>query len=130
MLELLQSVSLLALIITHAFLVRGCFSIKAELPIQGGQISTRLDRTADLLDEVAQLIADLSDGAPSQNVPVAQTGSPIGDLLTTFLNNRMSTAMHHATQSEEWEVLPPQDDTHPTTQDDQPFTGGATIPNR
>lgn len=109
MLDAVQALSMLALIITHAFLVRGCMSIKAELPIQGGQITNRLDRTADLLDEVAQLIADLADGAPSQNVPVAQTGSPIGDLLTMFLNNRMNMPQvdSDATKEQEWEIYPP-----------------------
>jgi len=115
MLEALTAVSLLLLIITHFFLVRGCFSIKAELPVQGGILAGRLDRTADLLDEVAQLIADLGDGAPSQSPALAQTGSPVGDLLTMFLNNRMNMGGvdSHAEKEQEWEIYPPTND--PTT---------------
>lgn len=111
MLEALTAVSLLLLIITHFFLVRGCFSIKEELPLQGGMLATRIDRTADLLDEVAQLIADLSDG--SSPPAVAQPPAGLGEMVAMFLNNRMNTASAHGQTSEEWEVYPPNDD--PTT---------------
>ena len=131
MLDYLQAVSLLALIVAHFFLVRGCFSIKEELPLQGGLISGRLDRTGDLLDEVAQLLADLADGlgAHDQKFPTAHPPSGLGDLLTAFLNNRMNMASPHATPSEEWEVLP--NDTDPTPkEDDESLAGGPTIPRR
>jgi hypothetical protein len=111
MLDYLQAFSLLALIVTHYFLVRGCFSIKEELPLQGGILAGRIDRTADLLDEVAQLIADLSDG-PSPPA-VAQPPSGLGEMVAMFLNNRMNPASAHATQSAEWEVLPNDSDTPP-----------------
>jgi len=111
MLDYLQAFSLLALIVTHFFLVRGCFSIKEELPLQGGILAGRIDRTADLLDEVAQLIADLSDG--SSQTAVAQPPAGLGEMVAMFLNNRMNTASAHGQTSEEWEVYPPNDD--PTT---------------
>lgn len=127
MLDYLQAFSLLALIVTHFFLVRGCFSIKEQLPLQGGMLATRIDRTADLLDEVAQLIADLSDGA---NVPaVAQPPSGLGEMVAMFLNNRMNTASAHGPQESEWEIYPPNDD--PTTQENnQPHDDGSTVPHR
>lgn len=117
MLDYLQAVSLLALIVAHFFLVRGCFSIKEELPLQGGLISGRLDRTGDLLDEVAQLLADLADGLGNSDpkFPAAHPPSGLGDLLTAFLNNRMNMASEHATPQQEWEVFPPEHDTNPTT---------------
>jgi len=107
MLDILQALSLLGLIVTHYFLVRGCFSIKTELPIQGGQISSRLDRTADLLDEVAQLIADLSEATAESSI--ARPPAGFGDLLTSFLNNRMNMAVGNGdtTQQQDWEVLAP-----------------------
>lgn len=113
MLDYLQAVSLLALIIAHFFLVRGCFSIKQELPIQGGAISGRLDRTGDLLDEVAQLLADLADslGGGDPKSPIAHPPSGLGDLLTVFLNNRMNMGSEHGTTQEQWEVLPPDENT-------------------
>ena len=129
MLDILQAVSLLGLIITHFFLVRGCFSIKTELPIQGGILAGRLDRTAELLDEVAQLIADLGDATPAGAVAQPVGGFP--DLLATFLNSRLNPAPEHGdtTQPEDWEVLPPNDDPT-TTQDDQPDPSGSTIHHR
>jgi hypothetical protein len=114
MLDYLQAFSLLALIVTHFFLVRGCFSIKEELPLQGGMLATRIDRTADLLDEVAQLIADLSDGASPP--AVAQPPSGLGEMVAMFLNNRMNSAENHAPQSEEWEVQFPNDNPPPTNE--------------
>ncbi len=131
MLDALTAVSLLLLIVAHYFLVRGCFSIKEELPVQGGILAGRLDRTADLLDEVAQLIADLADGQPSQTPAIAQTGSPVGDLLSMFLNNRMNMARSdsHGPKEQEWEIYPPNENP-PSQENDQHHDDGATVPNR
>lgn len=127
MLDYLQAFSLLALIITHFFLVRGCFSIKEELPLQGGILAGRLDRTADLLDEVAQLIADLSDGSTA-NPPVAQVDSPFGVILNALMS-RPTMESKHGPKEQEWEIYP--NDTNPTTQEnDQHHDDGATVPNR
>ncbi len=115
MLDYLQAVSLLALIVAHYFLVRGCFSIKEELPLQGGAISGRLDRTGDLLDEVAQLLADLADGlgGGDHRLPAAHPPTGLGDLLTALLNNRMNMGSSDATTQEEWEVYPPDENPPP-----------------
>ena len=133
MLDYLQAASLLALIVAHYFLVRGCFSIKEELPLQGGLISGRLDRTGDLLDEVAQLLADLADGLgggdPKSPAPPHPQGG-IADFLTAFLNNRMSMGSLHATPNEEWEVYPPNEDTTPPNEINEPVDGGPAIPHR
>jgi len=132
MLDYLQAVSLLALIVAHFFLVRGCFSIKEELPLQGGLISGRLDRTGDLLDEVAQLLADLADGlgGGDRNLPPAHPPSGLGDLLTAFLNNRMNMGSPHATPSEEWEVFPPNDDPTTPKEEHELDPSGPAIPHR
>lgn len=111
MLEEMQSVALLGLLVCQYYLIRGCFRINETIPVAGGTISGKIDRTADLLDEVAQLIADFSDNITPP--AVAQPPGGLGDLVATFLNNRMNTAGNHATTSEEWEVLPPNDDPTP-----------------
>ena len=112
MLETIQSVALLGLLACQYLLIRGCFKINETIPEAGGTISGKIDRTADLLDEVAQLISDFSDNiAPPA---VAQPPSGLGDLVATFLNNRMNPAEEHATPQQEWEVYPPNDDP-PTT---------------
>ncbi len=115
MLEELQAFALLGLIGTHYFLVRSCFGIKEELPIQGRAITDRLEQTSDLLDEVAQLIADLGD-ATSQKPPEAGSNSPFGIILNSLLNSN-GMAGKHATPEQEWEVLPPDDDQTPTQED-------------
>lgn len=122
MLDYLQAVSLLALIVAHYFLVRGCFSIKEELPLQGGAISGRLDRTGDLLDEVAQLLADLADGlgGGDHRLQAAHPPSGFGDLLTAFLNNRMNMGSSHATPEQQWEIYPPNEDTPTVAEENQP----------
>lgn len=119
MLDEVTALSLLLLIIGHGFLIRGCFSISDQLPRQGGLLADRLDRTADLLDEMAQLIADLGgDGGPG---PVAQTPSGPLDLLTMFLNSRTAlSADHGRTSQPEWAVYAESADTPTQTEEDQP----------
>ena len=110
MLEEMQSLALLGLLACQWVLIRGCFRINESIPVAGGGIREEITRTADLIDEVAQLIADLGDSVPP--AAVAHTPSSPLDLLGAFLNNRMNTAQPHATPSEEWEVLP--NDPNPT----------------
>ena len=108
MLEELQALALLALVVTHSFLVRGCIGIRAELPVQGGEISSRIERTSDLLDEMAQLISDLADTASGANQSAPDV-SPIGILLNSFLN-RPTMPSEHATPEVQWEIQ--QDDSN------------------
>ena len=108
MLDYLQAVALLGLIVCQYLLLRGCFSIKEGINTNGDSISGKIDRTADLLDEVAQLIADFTDGMGSSPPAVAQPPSGLGEMVAMFLNNRMNTAAEHATQEQsDWEVFPP-----------------------
>jgi hypothetical protein len=111
MLEELQALALLALVVTHSFLVRGCIGIHRELPEQGQRISNRIERTSDLLDEMAQLIADLADSIPTSGGS-AQPSGGIGELLSGFLMSKMNMASEHGT-TQEWEILKANDD--PTT---------------
>lgn len=99
MLEELQAFALLGLIGTHYFLVRGCFSIKNELPVQGRSITEGLERTSELLDEVAQLIADLGDSVPA-STPAAGSDSPFGLILNSLLN-RTPMSAEYGTKDEE-----------------------------
>ena len=103
MLEELQALALLALVIAHGFLVRGCIGIHRELPEQGQQISNRIERTSDLLDEMAQLISDLADALPAK-ASSAQPSGGIGELLSGLLMSKMNMASEHGT-TQEWEIL-------------------------
>jgi len=112
MLEEMQSLALLGLLLCQYYLIRGCFQINESIPVAGGGIREEITRTADLLDEVAQLIADLGDAVPA-NAPATVSESPFGMILNSLLSGK-GMAGNHATTSEEWEVLSP--DENPPTQ--------------
>lgn len=101
--DVLLAVTLLLLVVTHGLLVHGCNRIHSSLPKQTDVLAGRLDRTSDLLDEMAQLIADLGDATAA---PMSAQG-PLGfaDLLTAFLNSRTALGPDDATKSKQWEVL-------------------------
>lgn len=111
MLEEMQSAALLGLLVCQYYLIRGCFRINESIPAAGGSLREEITRSADLLDEVAQLIADFSDNISPP--AVAQPPGGLGDLVASFLNNRMNPAPDHATTQSQWEVLPADPD--PTT---------------
>ena len=98
MLEEMQSLALLGLLICQYYLIRGCLGINEAIPAHGGEIAGRIDRTADLLDEVAQLISDLSDAA---SIPAkTQTpSSPVEALLSAFMT-RTAMASHGSQEFE------------------------------
>lgn len=105
MLDEIQALALLCLIACHYFLIRGCFGIKEELPITGRSITDKIDRTGDLLDEMAQIMADFSDTiVPSKpHTP----SSPVEALLTSFISRmNMPSTDSHGTKESEWEILP------------------------
>lgn len=112
MLEYLQAVSMLGLIVGHYFLIRGCFSIREMIGSKSGSISESIDKNSGLLDELIQVVVDVIPEGPS-STGIAQTPSGIGDLLTMFLNNRMSMGQNDSdgdTTQDQWEVLPNEND--------------------
>ena len=112
MLNEMQGLALLGLLICQYYLIRGCFQIKEGITESGGSITSKIDRTADLLDEMAQLISDFSDNMAGDTNPQPPL-NPMNALLTAFMSR---TGMaDHASQKQEWEILHPEDDT-PTTQ--------------
>jgi hypothetical protein len=98
MMEYLTGLSLLMLIAGHGLLIRGCFSIKQQFPIQGDLIASKIDRTADLLDEVAQLIADLTDTLPAE-ANTQPVSNPMQAILTSLISN-MTQPKEHGTKEE------------------------------
>ena len=98
-LQLIQSIALIMILASHYILIRGCFGIRAELPTQGGAITTQIGEVCSLLDEVAQLMADILDGqsASGSNQP---EGSVFGQLVNSLISNTMNQR-NHATESEE-----------------------------
>ena len=98
-LQLIQSVALIMILASHYILIRGCFGIRAELPTQGGAITTQIGEVCSLLDEVAQLMADILDGqtATGSNQP---EGNVFGQLVNSLISKTFNPN-DHATTSEE-----------------------------
>jgi len=117
MLEEMQSAALLGLLVCQYYLIRGCFKINESIPIAGGSINERIDRTADLIDEVAQLISDLGDAVPATPADPG-ANSPFGLILNSLLNSN-SMGEKHASQ-EEWTVYPPNEDSPTLQTEDEP----------
>ena len=100
MLDEIQAVSLLLLIIGHGFLIRGCFKIHGELPVQGTRISDALGDTSRLIDELADLLSELVEGF-GQSTPSSPAGPvDLPSLLSMFLMNKTGIGSEHARQTE------------------------------
>lgn len=99
MLDYLALVCLLALCVGHYYLVRGCVEIKHA----GGGLTSMMDQkmsdTNNLLNEVAELLDEFVGQSVASASPT-QAGSPLGALLTTFLNNKMPMTDDYGTQTE------------------------------
>jgi len=80
------------------------------MPTQGGAISERIDKVADLLDEMADIINN-AIRFQEELSPITQTSSnPLMSLLSAFMSNTPSPPKHASeTQQEEWTVHPPND---------------------
>ena len=118
MIEYLYLFCLLCLTISVPILIRGCFNIHKELPHQGGNISERIDNINDVLNELADFIADL---ARSGLFPTGQPNTPPDflTLLTAFLKRDTPSPSEHGTKEpENWEILPPNEQTTQETQDE------------
>lgn len=98
-LQLIQSIALLMILASHYLLIRGCFGIKSELPTQGGAITEQIGQVCTLLDEVAQLMADILDGPPAtgSNSPPE---SVFGQLVNSLISNTMNPPSHGPTSEE------------------------------
>jgi len=101
MLDEIQAASLLLLIIGHGFLIRGCFKINDELPVQGGRITEALGSTSNMIDELADLLSELLDGF-GQSKPSTPAGPvDLPSLLSMFLMSKTGIGSEHGPQEPE-----------------------------
>ena len=111
MLDEIQAASLLLLIIGHGFLIRGCFKIHDELPVQGGRITEALGSTSNMIDEMADLLSELVDGF-GQSKPSSPAGPvDLPSLLSMFLMNKTGIGSEHGSQTHQREIQ----EVHPNT---------------
>jgi len=89
------------ILLSHMFLIRGCFKINETLPLQGGIITTEIRDVGTILDEMADLIHNMAESIPGQSGGSTPTGSPLGDLLSMFLNNSKATPSEHGPTTQE-----------------------------
>ena len=113
--EMIQAVILLALLGFAFFMEKSMRSKIEELPSQTEQITDKITVMTEELSDIADLLNEAMHAVG--NSAIAQTpSSPIEAILGAFIGNMTSKANHgHPTQQEEWEVLPPNDDS--TTQE-------------
>lgn len=103
MLNELSAAALFGLIICQYYLIRGCFGINEAIGSNGGEIQVKIDRTADLLDEVAQLISDFSDGiAPEGNIQPPT--SPMEAIFTSLISKMTMPQTDTDASQEEWSL--------------------------
>ena len=93
------------ILLSHIFLIRGCFKINQNLPVQGDNITHEIQGVSTIHDEMADLIHTVAESLPNMNPASTHTGSPVADLLSMFLNSKSNTANEHGnTLTEEWQV--------------------------
>ena len=100
------------ILLSHIFLIRGCFKINQNLPVQGDNITHEIQGVSTILDEMADLIHTVAESLPNMNPASTHTGSPVADLLSMFLNSKTATANEHGSLTQEWQVH--QEDSQPT----------------
>ncbi len=112
MLEYLYLICLLCLTISVPILIRGCFNIHKELPTQGEGIGERIDKIANLLDEMADIVNDAIQ-FKEDNFGIAQTPShPLMAIAQAFMGSNSMGAKHGSekkqAEREIYEVIEPQ----------------------
>ena len=115
MIEYAQAFALFALLGFAFFMEKSMRSKIEELPSQTEAITDKITGMTEVLDDIADLLNEAMHAVG--NSAIAQTpSSPVEAILSAFIGNMTSKANHgNPTQQEEWEVLPPNDDS--TTQE-------------
>jgi len=105
MLNELTLLCLLLLVIAHSFLIRGCFKINETIPNSTNTISHHFDNVSTLLNELCDIIADMTGGGSSQGSVNPHTGSSLPEMLSTILMNRFAMPQEHGNPlKEEWTI--------------------------
>ena len=112
MLEELQTLLLVGLLVSTYYLTIGCRNIGEIMPNESGNISTKVDNATDRIQDMTAVLDDianlLNEGlhAVAEKAHTQMDNNPLAALLTGFIS-RMTSPQEHATQQENWEVLPP-----------------------
>jgi hypothetical protein len=85
MTEFLILLALLMLIVTHAFLVKGCYELHRIIPKSSNDVASEASRITDILDEVADLIH-----SALENISPSTGHSPAPSIQETLLTGLIS----------------------------------------
>lgn len=130
MLDEVLTLALVLMIATHALLIKKCQTLEEQIPASTAGVHHTMTEVRDLLDEALDMIGSLPSAGEAL-LPKSDTSESIGSMILSTLISRMGMPEPDAstTQSQEWEVLPPDHD--PTTEENnQPEPSGSTVPHR
>ena len=111
MLDYLYLICLLCLTISVPILVRGCVKLNESIPQNGSHISARIDKVAELLDEMADLMNNAIQFTEETSALTPSSSSPIMTLLNAFMTKTPSPPEHGSktqTEREIYEIIEPQ----------------------
>jgi len=112
MLEEVLTLALVLSIYTHALLVKKCQVLEASIPEQTAGVHHTMTEVRDLLDEALDMIQQLAPSIPDIS-PVQGASESLPNLILNTLLSRMNMgeADGDTTQPQEWEILPPNNQT-------------------
>jgi hypothetical protein len=109
MLEYFILLALTLLIVTHGFLVKGCFRLHSIIPESSNHVASEASNISKMLDELADIINDVSLALP-ESKSISHAPSLPEILLNALMAKTGMPNEHGSKKPQEWEVL--QD--HPT----------------
>jgi len=84
---------LLLLIVTHAFLVKGCFKLHMIIPESSSNVASEASRITEVLDDVADMIHSALESIPQS--PSSSPVASIPEMLLTGLISKMNMGEEH-----------------------------------
>ena len=123
MLEELQTLLLVGLLVSTYYLTIGCRNIGEIMPNESDNISGKVDNATDRIQDMTAVLDDianlLNEGlhAVADKAHTQMDNNPLGALLTGFIS-RMTSPEGHGKEPQDWEILPPKEQTTQETQDE------------
>ena len=104
MLNEMTLICLLCLVIAHGFLIKGCFKINDQIPTSTEAITSQFETTSNLLNELCDIIAELTPANQNTTSQNTAMGGSIGEILSSLLISKMTMSQEHGTQTHQREI--------------------------
>jgi hypothetical protein len=105
MLNEMTLICLLCLVIAHGFLIKGCFKINDQIPTSTEAITSQFETTSNLLNELCDIIAELTPASQNTTSQNTAMGGSIGEILSSLLISKMTMSQEHGPQTHQREIL-------------------------